>query len=255
VKKTENQLQQLSQTWEELGDQDPFWAVSSHADKRGGRWNIVEFMETGEAAIARYHQLITGHTSHTNAFSHVLDFGCGVGRLTYAWAKRARQVTGVDISASMLDVARKNTTELKNIHFILNQSNDLRVFKDETFDMVFSLACLQHIPPPIAAAYITEFARVCQRGGIIAFQLPSRTLRSNRAGKFRKKIIDCLPLGLGRRYRRWRHGSSVVFDMYYTPCSKVETTAATSGLKLVHRQPDTVAGPNTEDFFYVFQKH
>ncbi|MGA2030355.1 MAG: methyltransferase domain-containing protein [Verrucomicrobiota bacterium] len=250
----EPDLQQLAQTWEVLGEQDPLWAVASLPDKRGGRWNLEEFMETGEQAIAHYHQLIASHVPNVGTFSNVLDFGCGVGRLTCAWSRRARQATGVDISSSMLEVAKKNLTERENIHFVLNQNQDLRVFKDGEFDLVFSLICLQHMPWPMAAGYIREFARVCQRGGIVAFQLPSRARRFNWAGKLRKTFIDCLPFGWGRFYRRWRHGNPVVFDMHYTACPMVEATAASVGLKLLQREPDASAGAATEGFFYIFKK-
>jgi ubiquinone/menaquinone biosynthesis C-methylase UbiE len=247
-------FQQLTQTWEELGEKDPLWAVVTHSDKRGGRWNLAEFMGTGERDIAHYHQLIGRHMPMPGQFFHVLDFGCGVGRLTSAWGKRARQATGVDISASMLEVAKKNLAGRDNLHFVLNQNPDLSVFKDGEFDLVFSLICLQHMPWPVAAGYIAEFARVCQRGGIVAFQLPSRDKDPDRMAKFRKWIIEHLPFGAGRLYRRWRHGTSALFDMYYTPRQQVEATAAAAGLELIHREPDASAGATVESFFYIFRK-
>jgi SAM-dependent methyltransferase len=250
----EPDLQQLAQTWEVLGEQDPLWAVASRPDKRGGRWNLAEFMETGERDIAHYHRLLAGHVPDAGMFSHVLDFGCGVGRLTCAWSRRARQATGVDISAAMLEVAKKNLAGRENIHFVLNQNQDLRIFRDEEFDLVFSLICLQHMPWPMAAGYIREFARVCRRGGIVAFQLPSTAPRYNWAARFRKFFIDRLRFGWGRLYRQRRHGSSVVFDMHYTACPMVEATAATAGLKLLQREPDASAGATVESFFYIFKK-
>jgi ubiquinone/menaquinone biosynthesis C-methylase UbiE len=247
-------LQELSQTWEELGEKDPLWAVVTHPDKRDGRWNLAEFMETGERDIAHYHQLIARHVPASGLFSHVLDFGCGVGRLTSAWGKRAKQATGVDISAAMLEVAKKNLAGRDNLHFVLNQNPDLRVFKNGGFDLVFSLICLQHIPWPIAACYIAEFARVCQHGGVVAFQLPCREMNPDQMIKFRKWIIEHLPFGAGRLYRRWRRGTSAVFEMYYTPRQEVEATAAAAGLELIHREPDASAGATVESFFYIFKK-
>lgn len=38
---------------------------------------------------------------------HALDFGCGVGRLTQALAAHFDEVTGVDISPSMIKLAKK----------------------------------------------------------------------------------------------------------------------------------------------------
>ncbi len=247
-------LRRVAETWEVLGKEDPLWAVYTHPDKRGGRWDLGEFMETGEQAVARYHELIAKRVPTSGIFSHVLDFDCGVGRLTFAWGKRAKRVTGVDISAGMLQIANNNLAGREHINFILNQSDDLRVFKEGEFDLVFSFVCLQHMPWPLAAGYIADFSRIWQPGGVVAFQLPSRTFQADWMARFRKSLIESLPFGLDRLYRRWRHGSSVAFEVYFTPSAVVEASAAAAGLKLIHREPDTSAGATTEGFFYVFGK-
>src|SRR5690348_10526661 len=137
-------LRRVAETWEVLGKDDPLWAIFTRADKRGGRWDLQEFMETGERAVDRYCEVITRHAHTSGLFSHVLDFGCGVGRLTFGWGKRAKRVTGVDISAAMLQVANRNLAGREHISFVLNQSDDLKVFREDEFDLVFSFVCLQH---------------------------------------------------------------------------------------------------------------
>jgi ubiquinone/menaquinone biosynthesis C-methylase UbiE len=247
-------LQHVMETWEVLGKEDPLWAIFSDPGKRGGRWDLQEFMETGERNVAHYHELIATHAHTSGTFSHVLDFGCGVGRLTFPWGKRAKRVTGVDISSGMLQIANDNLAGREHIKFVLNQSDDLQVFNNGEFDLVFSLVCLQHMPWSLAASYIAEFSRIGSPGGVVAFQLPTKTFRGGSMAKFRRFLVESLPFGLDRLYRRWRHGSSAAFDVFYTPSSVVETTAATAGLKLIHREPDPGAGPNTEGFFYIFRK-
>jgi ubiquinone/menaquinone biosynthesis C-methylase UbiE len=247
-------LQRLTETWETLGKEDPLWAIFTHADKQGGRWDLREFMQSGEQAVDLFYGLIAKHAHIPGLFSHVLDFGCGVGRLTFAWSKRAKQVTGVDISPSMLEFANSNLAGREHINFVLNQSNDLRVFKEGEFDLVFSHVCLQHMPWSLAAGYVAEFGRICQPGGVVAFQLPSRAIRGDWKARLRKSLIESLPFGVDRLYRKWRRGSSVVFEMHFTPSAVVEAAAAAAGLKLVHREPDKSAGATSEGFFYVFGK-
>ena len=170
-------LRRVTETWEVLGKEDPLWAIFSHPDKRGGRWDLREFMETGERDVARYYELIAKHAHAPGMFSHVLDFGCGVGRLTFPWGKRAKRVTGVDISAAMLQIANNNLAGREHVSFILNQRKDLRVFKEGEFDLVFSHVCLQHMPWPLAHGYIADFCRICRR---------AESLRSScQAGDFR----------------------------------------------------------------------
>jgi hypothetical protein len=45
------QLKHLRDVWATLGREDPLWAVLSSPDKRGGRWNVDEFLATGQAEI------------------------------------------------------------------------------------------------------------------------------------------------------------------------------------------------------------
>jgi ubiquinone/menaquinone biosynthesis C-methylase UbiE len=243
----------LRETWETLGKDDPLWAVVSHADKRGGRWQLDDFLATGEADVARVCELLA-RSEAGPPFRHVLDFGCGVGRLSRAWAARSRLVTGVDISVSMLSKATAISNDRPNIRFEHNDRDDLRLFPDETFDVVSSLICLQHMPWAVAAGYLSEFARVCESGGLVVFQLPTRRHLPSSGGKLRRVLVDSLPFGLGAAYRRWRYGTAAVFDMHFTPCEAVEKQCRSAGLTPVLREPDMSAGAGTEGFLYVFRK-
>ena len=42
----------------------------------------------------------------------ILEFGCGTGRLMYPWVKQNLEVTGVDLSKSMLSKAEKKLSRL-----------------------------------------------------------------------------------------------------------------------------------------------
>ena len=248
------QLEELKQTWQELGEKDPLWAVASDPSKRGGNWDIAEFFQTGERDVAHYHDLLVKKGGTEANFAHVLDFGCGVGRLCSAWSKRATRVTGVDISRPMISHGKSFLEPLKNVELVVNEKSDLGCFPERSFDLIFSLVCLQHMPWSLASGYITEFARVCKPSGVVAFQLPARDLNENRAARYRQLIIENLPLGLGRAYRRWRHGSAEVFKMYYTPAEVVQELAGGCGLELLFREPDPSAGSGTEGYFYAFRK-
>jgi hypothetical protein len=106
----------------------------------------------------------------------------------------------------------------------------------------------------MAASYITEFARVCRPGGFVTFQLPSRLVRRNRLSLARKFVVDHLPFGMGSVYRRVRHGTSAVFEMYYTLPEKVVEVAQAAGLREAHREPDQAGGAGSEGFIYIFKK-
>lgn len=239
--------------WETLGKDDPFWAVLSVDGKRGNKWDIEEFLAIGRADVARYTDLLRKAGWSGEPFESALDFGCGVGRLTAAWRRHARRVTGVDVSSAMLQTARQ-LHEDPALDFIHNPHADLRILDGSRFDLVFSHICLQHIPPSHALEYLREFGRVCRPGGWVAFQLPSRAIRPNRAALARKWIVEHLPFGLGALYRKWRHGASSAFDVFSIPADQVEAVFAKAEFVLMGKEPDASAGETFESSIYIFRR-
>jgi SAM-dependent methyltransferase len=169
----DNELARLSRDWTKLGLDDPLWAVCVDPDRRGGRWDVGEFMASGRAEIAaaldRLDQL-----GICPARSAALDFGCGVGRLTAALGDYFDSVTGVDISPSMLDRARSLLAGQPGCRVLHNASPDLKIFPDASFDLVYSGLVLQHMPRVLATAYLTEFVRVTRPGGAVVILVPER---------------------------------------------------------------------------------
>lgn len=249
-----SEFARLRQVWETLGAEDPLWAVASLPEKRGGRWDVTEFLATGTKEVKRLHAVLQRAPEAPPRFRRVLDFGCGVGRLTLAWKAYAEHVVGVDISEPMLKRARLLAGEQSGITYVLNRAQDLAAFGTGTFDLCFSHICLQHMPWSIAQSYLREFSRLAEPGGWVLFQLPSRRLIPPGGAAFRQRLVDSLPFGLDRVYRRWRHGSSTVFEMHYTPREQVTDVLTAAGLKVLHAEPDTSGGPNTEGFVYVCRK-
>ena len=167
-------LNDLQTTWDAQGRADPLWAILSDPSKKGRRWDAHEFFATGvrqvESLIA-YLRALPGAELGSRA---ALDFGCGVGRLTQPLAEYFTEVVGVDLSPSMIDLARKYNRHPERCHYYVNASADLPRFPAGSFDLVLSYLTLQHIPPRYTKQYIQEFMRVTTRGGLVCFQLPTR---------------------------------------------------------------------------------
>ena len=71
-----------------------------------------------------------------------LDAGCGSGRYAQALVAQFDEVTGVDISAPLIDIARQRSGP--NVHYVVS---DLMAFTDpDGFDLVFSAGTLHHVP-------------------------------------------------------------------------------------------------------------
>jgi len=76
----------------------------------------------------------------------VCDLGCGIGRWSYFLKDIAKEVVLVDFSESIFE-ARKNLSGSDNLIFMMADVLDLP-FEDNTFDFIFSLGVLHHIPSP-----------------------------------------------------------------------------------------------------------
>ncbi|WP_158845817.1 class I SAM-dependent methyltransferase [Saccharothrix deserti] len=96
---------QVRRDWTTLGARDPLWAVSVAPDKRGGRWDVDEFLAQGRRDVARAREWLAALGLPTE-WERVLDFGCGAGRLSQALAEFSDEVVGVDVSVPMLETAR-----------------------------------------------------------------------------------------------------------------------------------------------------
>jgi hypothetical protein len=55
----------------------------------------------------------------------------------------------------------------------LNTNDDLRLFSDASFDLIYSGAVLQHMEPRYSLAYIPEFVRLLTSDGVAVFEAPS----------------------------------------------------------------------------------
>jgi SAM-dependent methyltransferase len=80
--------------------------------------------------------------------ARAIDAGCGSGRHAIVLAERFDQVVGVDISESLINIARERQSA-QNVRYHVS---DLMNFADaEGFDLVFSSNTLHHLPDLDAA--------------------------------------------------------------------------------------------------------
>lgn len=224
-------FEKLKNDWEGLAERDALWAILTDANKTGGRWDPGEFLATGESEI----QTVLDHLARIGrnvAFDGTaLDFGCGVGRLTQALARRFASCTGIDISVRMIEKARALNL-YPNCRYVIGSGLTLP-FASAGFTFVYSNIVLQHMLPEYAQAYLREFVRVLAPGGILVFgvqdtfrvrDLNSFSLRLRQRLRLRSRIretfgsgapdmqMHCLPELLVRR----AIGPARIVDIQFT---------------------------------------
>ena len=96
----------------------------------------------------------------------VLDIATGPGYIAEAFAKAAREVIGVDLTAAMLAIGEERAKErgISNVSFRIGDVQQLP-FENEQFDVVVSRLALHHMQEP--GRVVREMARVCRVGGTV----------------------------------------------------------------------------------------
>ena len=105
----------------------------------------AEFFASGTDHIAHILSELRRQFDPGFAPRTALDFGCGVGRLVIPLARIAGRVTGVDISPSMIEEARKNCEQrgLHNVTFVKSDDGLSRL--QGQFDLIHSDIVMPHI--------------------------------------------------------------------------------------------------------------
>ena len=96
----------------------------------------------------------------------ILEVGVGTG-LSLPYFRADSQVTGIDVSAEMLEKAKQRVARRKLAHVAALQIMDAEHmgFEDNSFDAVLALYVASVVPDP--ARFAAEMRRVCIPGGTI----------------------------------------------------------------------------------------
>jgi 2-polyprenyl-6-hydroxyphenyl methylase/3-demethylubiquinone-9 3-methyltransferase len=111
------------------------------------------------------------------AGKRVLDVGCGGGILAEAMAARSANVTGIDLSARALTVARLHALEVgSTVEYRDLSAEDLAAESPQAFDVVTCMEMLEHVPQP--ASVVRACATLVKPGGRVFFSTLNRNAKS-----------------------------------------------------------------------------
>ena len=103
----------------------------------------------------------------------ILDVGCGTGYGANLLADKARSVTAVDLSETGIAIASR-TYNKPNLSFRVMDASDLSFFGEESFDLVYSSQCIEHVVE--YEKFVSEVFRVLKRGGTFIVTTPNSDL-------------------------------------------------------------------------------
>jgi len=159
--------------------------------------NLAEFWEWGDKLAEKF---LGESAIPFDGAESMLEIGCGVGRMTRYFAKRFREVHGLDVAPEMISKAKENLGHLKNVTLHVGSGHDLALFGDRTFDFVFSYITFQHIPKTaIILKYIREAGRVLKTGGYFYFQVNNMPIGFRARLRLRSRLVSLVSVARGRR--------------------------------------------------------
>lgn len=220
-------LGRIAVYWGMIGTQAPHWSVLTQARYLPAEIerHKDEFYESGEADAALVRNALGLHGIPLDGIRRVVEFGCGVGRVTFALARAFPEVIGCDVSAAHLKVAVAEAKARKPGRIAFYQSTIARPLPDQPCDLWFSRIVLQHNPPPVIAWLLREaFARLAP-GGVAIFQVPTYSVG------YRFTVADYL-----------KPQRNLTMEMHVLPQKTVFALAQQAGLEMLEVREDPVVG-------------
>ncbi|WP_313087117.1 bifunctional 2-polyprenyl-6-hydroxyphenol methylase/3-demethylubiquinol 3-O-methyltransferase UbiG [Atlantibacter hermannii] len=107
----------------------------------------------------------------------VLDVGCGGGILSESMARQGATVTGLDMGAEPLQVARLHALESGvELDYVQETVEEHAAKHPEKYDVVTCMEMLEHVPDP--ASVVMACARLVKPGGHVFFSTLNRNGKS-----------------------------------------------------------------------------
>jgi 2-polyprenyl-3-methyl-5-hydroxy-6-metoxy-1,4-benzoquinol methylase len=161
------------EVWEELAKKNPYWAVISMPEYRADVLNPEvrdKFFQTGRDFVDHLYDRAAGMGCSPDTYRTVIDFGCGVGRLSRAFAERdtTRRITAIDISQEMLDLCANNCRAYNSKMQYMRCTDSLPSLADGTYDLCASTIVFQHIPQKRGLNLFSRLFRTLRPGGLMA---------------------------------------------------------------------------------------
>jgi 2-polyprenyl-3-methyl-5-hydroxy-6-metoxy-1,4-benzoquinol methylase len=214
--------------WVEWGNSDPFWSVLSDEKFKQDKFKQFEseFWISGQRDVDNISNIVDKYQISVES---VLDFGCGVGRLTIPLSQKYQSVFGMDISPGNLTIM-KHKAELVGKSEVISA---IQMSKFQSFDqippcdLVLSLITLQHNTPPIQSALLRELLGKVKEGGMIYVQIPTYSL-------------DQAPFDI----EQYLSSPPRDMDMYGLPISEVCEIFEACNVQLIKVFQDNWAGNN-----------
>jgi len=223
--------------WKRLGETKPHWSVLTGDEFLPDKIEktVDEFYRSGVSNISTMLRTLERNGIDASKLRSVMDFGCGLGRLSAALSPHFERVIGVDISSSHLTLAREAIAKrgLANVEFTQLEAIDA-VNRLPQVDLVFSVIVLQHNPPPVIRALFAALLGRVAPGGAAVIQIPTY-----------------LPAGYSFDVARYLHEGGKDMEMHAIPQHEAFAAIRAAGMEVLEVLDDSWTGMGRSNTFVV----
>lgn len=215
--------------WDVVAEHEPWFGVISTPEFTASAMDEnarARFYATGEDNIDQLLAWFDADVGARPSGGRAFDFGCGVGRLTYAIARHCDSVVGYDVAGPMLAIARENAPA--NAQFV-------QQMPDGPFDWINSFIVFQHIPPSeglkLMEACLARAAPSCFLSlQVTGWREAAQTPRPGLPGKIKRALDAHASRTSGKQVERL----IVMHDYNFSDVLRVVTAAGFTRLSLRH---------------------
>ncbi|MFT5351345.1 MAG: ubiquinone/menaquinone biosynthesis C-methylase UbiE [Planctomycetota bacterium] len=131
-----------------------------------GRLDRESFLRRGKNLARNIRDLCTTIDHDIYSFEHVLDFGCGSGRVirNFLDAPASCQLYGTDIDSESISWCEKY---LPQIQWETNGYQPPLPFPDNSFDLIYSISVFSHLDEEFQHSWLRELRRVARPGATL----------------------------------------------------------------------------------------
>jgi len=206
------------------------WAREPYPDYTAEVNRSIAFSgaEQGFFTIGKARRLLNLLRRHGQnlAQTRLLDIGCGIGLIHPHLAPSIGDITGVDVSAEALEIARTANPTARYQAY----DGQRLPFPDHAFDAATAICVMHHVPPPHWQAFVAETLRILRPGGLFAifehnpWNPLTRLAVSRCAFDFDAVLLS--PLRLVRLLRQARFDQVGREFLFFSPFSAASIQAA-----------------------------
>jgi SAM-dependent methyltransferase len=205
-----------------------------------GTADVGWFLESGRLAAESVRESLARHDGRIEELGALLDFGCGCGRVIRHWAGLDRTaVHGADANEHAIAWCRAN---LPFARFASNGLAPPLGHGDESFDLVYALSVLTHLPEDLQHAWMNELRRLIRPGGFL--------LLTTHGERYRERLTPAERAAFerGSLVVHWPEGAGTNLCSAFHPPSYVKERLA-AGFDVAEFVPEGAKGNPHQDLY------